>query len=294
LHFRKIDHPPCSSQRVRVYLTHGFHFSFLIIFAGFSLAGAQYARAQEAEAGPVAPVTAPAELRVPVNFDSTSLESSSADQTDAEAVSAAPMEGMSASQIIEPAKPPVESEIIIEGLASYGNYKIFASSFGDKLYVGGVEYDRHSWGRFLKADVDYVAEFLPFVLLDKPQYVDLYGNPNPLKLEYKRQYVPGIGFSPIGFRMQWMSKRRFKPYLEAKGGVLVFTQKVPAAQASYESFSLQSGTGVQVRMNERWGLRLGLFSDFHFSNAFVVAINPGLDVMNANLGISYHLGHKDK
>jgi hypothetical protein len=43
-------------------------------------------------------------------------------------------------------------------------------------------------------------------------------------------------------------------------------------------------------MNERWGLRLGLFGDFHFSNAFIVPVNPGLDVMNANLGLSYHFG----
>jgi hypothetical protein len=35
-------------------------------------------------------------------------------------------------------------------------------------------------------------------------------------------------------------------------------------------------------------LRLGLFSDFHFSDDFIVAVNPGLDVMNANLGLSYH------
>jgi hypothetical protein len=50
--------------------------------------------------------------------------------------------------------------------------------------------------------------------------------------------------------------------------------------------------GVQVRINQRWGLRLGLFGDFHFSNAFIVQSNPGLDVMNANLGLSYHFGNK--
>ena len=58
------------------------------------------------------------------------------------------------------------------------------------------------------------------------------------------------------------------------------------------NFSLQSGMGVQVKMNERWDLRLGLFSDFHFSNDFIVPVNPGLDVMNANLGLTYHLDRK--
>jgi len=185
-------------------------------------------------------------------------------------------------------KRPGESEIIIEGLASYGNYQIFASGYDEKLFTAGVEYDRHTWGYFLKAQVDYVAEFLPFVLLDKPLNVDDFGTPTPISQKNIREYVPGVGFSPIGFRMQWRSKKAIRPYLEAKGGVLVFTKKVPSTNASYVNFTMQSCTGVQVKMSERWGLRLGLFSDFHFSDDFIVAVNPGLDVMNANLGLSYH------
>lgn len=190
---------------------------------------------------------------------------------------------------------PLESELIVEGLYSYGNYKIFASGFDMKLFTAGVEYDRHSWGYFLKARLDYVAEFLPLVLLDKPVNVDIWGYPVPYpKGKYNREYVPGIGISPIGFRMLWRDKKAIKPYLEAKGGVLLFTKKVPSNEATYENFSLQSATGVQVKVNERWGLRLGLFSDFHFSDAFVVPVNPGLDVMNANLGIVYHFTPKSQ
>lgn len=189
----------------------------------------------------------------------------------------------------QPAKPPVESDLIPEGLVSYGNYKIFASGYDEKLFTAGVEYDRHSWGYFLKARVDYVAEVLPFVLLDKPLYTDQWGNPVPKKDKNIREYVPGLGISPIGFRLLWRDQKAIKPYLEAKGGMIAFTKKVPSTQSSYENFSLQSAMGVQVKMNERWDIRLGLFSDFHFSNAFVVAANPGLDVMNANLGFVYHL-----
>ena len=101
-------------------------------------------------------------------------------------------------------------------------------------------------------------------------------------------FATSDGISPIGFRWQWLSSHAIKPYLEAKGGVVAFTKKVPTAEASYVSFSLQSALGMQVKMTDKWGLRLGLFSDFHFSNGFVVPVNPGLDVMNANLGVSYH------
>ena len=179
-----------------------------------------------------------------------------------------------------------ESEIIVEGLASYGNYRIFASGTDCHLYFVGVEYDRHSWGRFLKARVDYTAEVLPLILLDEPTAFDIWGDP----LTTTRKIVPGIGISPIGFRLMWLDKRAVKPYMIAKGGMLSFTQKELSNKSTYENFTLQSGFGVQVRMNERVDLRLGLFSDFHFSNAFITAVDPGLDVMSASMGVSYHLG----
>lgn len=185
-------------------------------------------------------------------------------------------------------KRPVESELVFEGLASYGHYKIFASGSGAKLYTSGVEYDRHSWGHFLGARMDYVAEFLPLVLLDEGGAPDIWGTPTTKS----RQLIPGIGIAPIGFRWLWRDGKSWKPYLMAKGGMLFFDKKALSQKATYENFSLQSAMGLQVRMTPRWDLRLGLFSDFHFSNAFIVPVNPGLDVMNANLGISYHLGRR--
>ena len=88
--------------------------------------------------------------------------------------------------------------------------------------------------------------------------------------------------------MLWRDHKAIKPYLTAKGGMLVFPQKVLSQEATYVNFSLQSAGGVQARLTQRFDLRLGFFSDFHFSNDFIVPVNPGLDVMNANLGLSYH------
>jgi hypothetical protein len=183
-------------------------------------------------------------------------------------------------------KRPVESELIWEGLASYGNYNLFAIGDMTKLYTSGVEYDRHSWGYFLRARMDYVAEVLPFVLLVEPAVSDYWGNPKSAN----RKLVPGVGITPIGLRMMWRNNRAIKPYILAKGGMLAFDQKVLSNAASYENFSLQSGFGAQTRLTKRVDLRLGLWGDFHFSNAYIVPTNPGTDVMNANWGICYHLG----
>jgi hypothetical protein len=179
----------------------------------------------------------------------------------------------------------VPSDLTVEGMVSYGNWRIFASGRGFQLYTAGFEYDRHSWGYFLKARMDYVGEFLPFVLLNSPTVTAPWGQP----LTTDRKLVPGIAINPIGFRMMWRDGKGIKPYFTAKGGVIAFTEKVLYKDASYQDFTFQTAVGLYARLNPRFDLRLGLFSDMHFSNAFMVPINPGLDVMNASLGLTYHL-----
>jgi len=241
-------------QRSKPCFAGAFRLNCLSILAAFCLLAAQLAHSQEMEIAAAKNTAAETETVVTGNV---------------------------------PARQPVESDLTVEGLASYGHYKIFASGSSCHLYTGGVEYDRHSWGRFLGARMDYVAEFLPLVLLDAPLTQDIWGTPT----SPYHHIVPGLGFSPIGFRLLWRDHKAIKPYLTAKGGLLIFPQKVLSQEGSYVNFSLQSAMGVQARLTPRFDLRLGLFSDFHFSDDFIVPVNPGLDVMNANLGLTYHLGH---
>jgi hypothetical protein len=184
----------------------------------------------------------------------------------------------------------VESELIFEGQGSFGNYKIFAQGEHSKLFTSGVEYDRHSWGRFAGSDVYYVGEFLPFVLLDEPAYLNYYGVPNGKgKLKQDMQQIPGIGITPIGIRFIWRDGRAIEPYMMIKGGLLVFSQKAESPNGSYEQVSLRSEIGTEIRFTPRTGLRLGM-GDYHFSNLFVVPSNPGLDVMSYMFGITHYFG----
>jgi hypothetical protein len=72
--------------------------------------------------------------------------------------------------------------------------------------------------------------------------------------------------------------------------VIGFTQKALSSEATYENWSFHLTQGVKIKLHGRYDLRLGLLSDLHFSNAFVVRANPALDVMNVDVGIVYHLG----
>lgn len=187
-----------------------------------------------------------------------------------------------------PAAYRVESDLITEAFVSYGHYRIFASGADYHLFGSGFEYDRNSWGRLFGARLDYSAEFLPVLLLNTADTTDIWGS----STSPHRKIVPGMGISPIGFRLVWLDRRKVKPYLSAKGGMTGFTQKVLSQKATYEDFSFQSGGGLLVRMNRQLDLRLGFFNDFHFSNGFITPVNPGLDVMNANIGISYRIGSR--
>lgn len=177
-----------------------------------------------------------------------------------------------------------ESELVFEGMGSFGHYHVFAYSWWSYLDVGGVEYDRHSWGQFIGARRDYVAEILPIVILRQPTVTDVFGD--PLSRDHKA--VPGLSISPVGMRLIWRDRKSWKPYYSIKGGMIGFTQKSLSEHASYQNFSLQQSIGMQFRMTPRWDFRMAVV-DFHFSNAFMVPANPGIDEMMYSGGLSYHI-----
>ncbi len=184
-------------------------------------------------------------------------------------------------------RKPVESELVYEAIGSFGHYHFFANSWWSNLHTAAVEYDRHSWGKFIGARMDYTADIMPLVILTQPSKTDVWGNP----LTTDREHVPGLEFAPIGLRMMWLDGKRIKPYWFIKGGLIGFTQKALSKNASYENFTLQESLGAQFRLTDRWDLRTG-FLFFHFSNGFVVNSNPGLDSLTYNAGLSYHLGKR--
>ena len=187
-------------------------------------------------------------------------------------------------------KEPVESEISETAMTTYGNYRIFGAAPRCNIWTAGVEYDRHSWGHFLKAQIDYVVEILPFVVLSEPAEADFWGNPR----SPKQQLVYGVGLSPFGFRFLWRGNKMVKPFMTGKAGVIAFPKKIISPNATYENFNFQGDFGVQIRMTERVDLRVEPVVYFHVSNGYLAASNPGFDELGAKFGISYHLGKEGR
>jgi hypothetical protein len=181
-----------------------------------------------------------------------------------------------------------DSEVVYQTIDSFGHFHILSNSWWSNLHLAGVEYDRHSWGHLAGARVDYVADLMPLTILNQPSATDVWGN----RESQNRENVPGAEFSPVGVRMIWRDGKRIKPYFLMKTGMIFFTQKALSEDASYGNFTLQENLGVQFKLTDRWDLRTGL-EFFHFSDAFVVPSNPGLDSITCNLGLGYHLGKHD-
>jgi len=185
------------------------------------------------------------------------------------------------------AKTPVDSEIVFEGMQSFGHLYILASPGSSWFTSGAIEYDRHSWGRFAGARLDYSADFMPLIILTQPSKTDEWGN--PARGSSAHESFPGVGISPIGVRLLWRDGKRVKPYLISKLGLTGYTQKAFSQFGSYEEFCGQVNVGMQIKLTDRWDFRAG-FQYFHQSNGFVVPSDPGLDAMTYRGGLSYHLG----
>ena len=181
-------------------------------------------------------------------------------------------------------RQPVKSELVFEDIGSIGHYHLFTSSrVKAGLHAGGLEYDRNSWGQFLGARMDYIADILPVAVLTQPSESDFWGNP----LSTKMDHVAGLAIAPIGLRMLWRDGKRVKPYALSKGGLIGFSKKALSPTAAYENLTLQFGIGLQCRLNDKLDFRAGALY-FHFSNAFIVPSNPGFDSISYNAGLSYH------
>jgi hypothetical protein len=186
-----------------------------------------------------------------------------------------------------PPKTRPAQDIAIEGGGSFGHYRIFAGGWDAKQYIGGVEYDRNSWGRFLGARSDYVAELLPIMRLNETAHTDLWGDPiGPPG----RKILYGVGFSPIGFRLVW-GQHWLRPFVGAKAGVDVWNHKFISDQGTYIQFTLHEALGGLVKLTDEVDLRMEV-GDFHQSNGFMTDVNPGLDVASYDAALVYHLGSR--
>ncbi len=112
--------------------------------------------------------------------------------------------------------PPVESEIIYEGLQSFGHFKIFAVAQWVTIFLPsrsntiGIRGERLAGARF-----DYSAGHHAHSSFTPASRTRRTNRGNPMSKTFET--FPGIGIAPIGFRLLWRDSKGFKPYFVAEG-----------------------------------------------------------------------------
>lgn len=183
-----------------------------------------------------------------------------------------------------PPVDPVTSEIQIVGGYSVGNLHLFGFSDNRHILPLGAEYDHRLRDGVIGSRLDYVAEFLPVVLLNEPAKYALNGK--ALTTERRQQY--GAGASPAGLRLMWRKPGQYQPYLIAKGGVLYFKDRVLSTEGTHLQWSAEFSAGLEKAISRRFGYRIA-YNDFHFSNGDIGRHNPGIDLMEISAGLTVRL-----
>ena len=94
----------------------------------------------------------------------------------------------------------------------------------------------------------------------------------------------GIGFYPMGLRVQGAATPHVHPFLDGHTGFLYFFDPVPNNQGRSFNFAAALGGGVSVTLSGRFFLTLG-YRYHHLSNGFRGSINPGLDAHLLYVGL---------
>lgn len=181
----------------------------------------------------------------------------------------------------------VKDEFQVVGGFSVGNVHYFGYSDNRKVYPFGVEYDHRYFPGLGRLHLEYVAEVLPVVLLDEPAKYGVNGK----ALTTDRKIVYGFGFTPVGWRLMFRKPGQIQPYVIGKGGVLYFADRVLSTEGTQVQWNAQFGLGFQKTVSDKLGFRVA-YNDFHFSNGNIGKHNPGIDLMEIQMGLTYRLARR--
>lgn len=139
---------------------------------------------------------------------------------------------------------------------------------------------------FKGVGISYLASVQPMVLFHAPAVVYVPALPSitpggvfqPTIGILPQHTTYGFGVMPLGFRFDFVRRRRLHPIAEINGGIVASTSPVPYsfANATGLNFLFNFGGGLRWHHKEGQAITAG-YRFVHVSNAGTSAYNPGLD-----------------
>lgn len=91
-----------------------------------------------------------------------------------------------------------------------------------------------------------------------------------------RQWTIGEAMSPVGFRWNFVPRRKLQPFIDGHGGYMYSTQSIPVQNAGSFNFTFDVGAGLELYRSKTRSFRLE-YRYHHISNDNTAAANPGID-----------------
>ncbi|MCW9708187.1 acyloxyacyl hydrolase [Fodinibius salsisoli] len=152
----------------------------------------------------------------------------------------------------------------------------------------GFAFDSYSfWGktpdtRIQSIGFGYNRKLLPIkqAVLEYHLRLDLYSSYsypsfNTTKSK-KRSSLSGLGISPLGFQLNFLSTKTVQPFLSTSTGLIFLDNPFPDFRGKKINFTLSAGAGLEIQLSPSASLSFGI-KYHHLSNGERGEVNPGID-----------------
>jgi opacity protein-like surface antigen len=103
-------------------------------------------------------------------------------------------------------------------------------------------------------------------------------------------YHFGSGFTPEGFQLDYLPRRKAQPFLSNNAGFIYYADRVLSPQGSQWMYTIDFGAGVNIFVKPHDALTFG-YRYQHLSNANISVHNPGTDADTFYIGFSHFHTH---
>src|SRR5579871_1840879 len=107
----------------------------------------------------------------------------------------------------------------------------------------------------------------------------------PLFLVTRIERAYGGGFAPLGVRVNFAPRGRYRPYLEFNGGGMITQKNVPPGRTASFNFTAALGPGITIPVTSTTALSFAIRA-WHLSNAGTGYFNPSFNTVQFVVG--YH------
>lgn len=186
---------------------------------------------------------------------------------------------------------PPRNSISISGIATIANASLRGVTSDRQLFLFGVRYNRLIFHN-QQISLLFTSEAIPLALLREPFFIGTNIqslNAIPTLTESRTTY--GVGASPLGLELGFLTQKKFQPFIGLQGGFLYFDRNVLSAGAAQFNFTLDGRAGARMKMGDGKFVSLAYMFE-HISNAYTALENPGLDAHMITVDYTFPLRHK--